>query len=123
MSAGLRLKTMGNHRRSGSNKAGLKESKPKPAAKPRAPNAPGTGIQPSLSGPDTSAPPPPQQRPSTSPDRTALEMAMRNRTGKQGGNRGSVLSAVYGLPEDGTRAIRSLQSFNGPRNGRTVLGQ
>lgn len=53
----------------------------------------------------------------------ADQMGRNQGNGRGTGNfRGGILSAVYRLPDNGTRAVRSLQAFNGPRGNRTVLG-
>lgn len=72
-------------------------------------------------GPDTTRPKP---RPTVAPDNSLLLNKMGAKRNSGGGSfRGAVLSNLYRLPADGTRAVRALQSFNGPTGKRTVLGQ
>lgn len=58
------------------------------------------------------------------PDYTLLDGVRNPGMGTgQAGMRANVLSAVYRLPADGQRGVRSLQSFNGPRGERLTLGR
>lgn len=52
-------------------------------------------------------------------------MASRNAGAARGGAgfQRNVLSSIYRLPNDGTRAVRTLQSFNGKQGQPTVLGR
>lgn len=61
-------------------------------------------------------------------DSSVLAKALRDATTRSGGVgsfRGSVLSSLYGLPQDRSRAVRTLQSFNGKQagSGPMKLGQ
>jgi len=48
---------------------------------------------------------------------------LRERSMSGGAYRSTVLTGLYGIADDGQRATRSLQSFNGRNGGATVLGR
>lgn len=104
--------SIGRHQSTGGvSRAQDRDGVPERDRTPRQPDAP-------------AAPSRPPTRDSVRPDATVLADAIRARQNRGGGSfRGSVLSSIYGLPADGTRAVRSLQAFNGPTGRRTVLGQ
>lgn len=69
------------------------------------------------------APPPPPPQAARDADRGALDNMLRERAMKGGSYRSTVLTGLYGIADDGKRATRSLQSFNGRNGGATVLGR
>lgn len=97
-------------------KAPNQPATPAPIA-PRAPAAPGSNAA-------LPADPVVADRGAKRPDYTLLD-GMRNpgMGAGQAGGRANVLSAVYRLPADGNRGVRSLQAFNGPRGERLTLGR
>lgn len=120
-------KQLGGHQPTGVRRASDSDSKPRKLG--------GGGAAASSSTPAPAGPQSPNTeaalqgnltRAASRPDAALLESARRARQmggSGDGSYRGSILSSIYRLPEDGTRAARSLQSFNGPMGRRTVLGQ
>lgn len=60
-------------------------------------------------------------RSSSAGDTSALDRLLADRANRNGGYRSTILSDLYGIPQDGARATRSLQNFNGRQ--RTILGR
>jgi hypothetical protein len=96
-----------------------------PSRTPLAPAQPGTPAPVAPRAPNSNLPSDPVQaeRGAKRPDYTLLD-GLRN-PGMSGARPGasSVLSAVYRLPQDGVRAARSLQAFNGKQGERLTLGR
>lgn len=73
--------------------------------------------------PAMAPPPPPPSQEARAADRTALDNMLRERSASGGSYRSTVLTGLYGIADDGKRATRSLQAFNGRNGGTTVLGR